>query len=104
SPNDPSREHPIQGTVLHHLPAVLLEEGKSLPDARSLAVAAVAMYQRHLDWPLKETSHALEVLRDVLVGLGKLPGKDKDFQSLVVAEKFIFGEAKLSARLAEGRR
>ena len=58
-------ETPALGKFLHHL-AEVLRERKNLGEARSLAEEAVALYQRHADWPSDETAHAFRVLMAVL--------------------------------------
>jgi len=64
-----AREYSSLGVVLHHL-AILLRQRQELPEARSLAEEAAALYQRHPDWPADEQQLALRVLGDVLTDLG----------------------------------
>jgi len=73
STNAPSGELSSLGLALHHL-ADVLRERKALTEARSLAEEAVAMYQRHRDWPSNERQHALQVLTAVLSDLDDFAG------------------------------
>jgi tetratricopeptide (TPR) repeat protein len=54
--------------------AELLRKQKALPQARSLAEEAFALYQLHPDWPADERRHAFEVLTEVLEDLDNLAG------------------------------
>jgi serine/threonine protein kinase len=65
----PASEYSSLGVVLHHL-AMVLREKKALPEARTLAEEAAALYQRHPDWPANEKEHALQVLGAVLKDVG----------------------------------
>jgi eukaryotic-like serine/threonine-protein kinase len=64
----PAGEHSSLGVVLHHL-AMVLQDQKALPEARSLADEAALLYQRHPDWPANEKQHALQVLGNILAEL-----------------------------------
>jgi len=67
--NGAALEHTSLGVVLQHL-AVLLRQRQELPEARTLAEEAAALYRRHPDWPADERHLALRVLGDVLTDLG----------------------------------
>jgi serine/threonine protein kinase len=64
-----SREIAVLGVVMHHL-ADLLRQRNILGEARSLAEEAIAVYDRHPDWPTQERHHAFDVLQAVLKELG----------------------------------
>jgi tetratricopeptide (TPR) repeat protein len=66
------REVPLLGVILHHLALVLWDQ-KKLSDARPFAEDAIILYRRHADWPLRERRHALDILDDILKGLGDMP-------------------------------
>src|SRR5262249_20774477 len=57
------------GRILHHLADALCAE-QAFAEARPLAEEAVALYQRHPDWPRSESQHASSVLKDVLMDVG----------------------------------
>jgi tetratricopeptide (TPR) repeat protein len=67
--NGPPPETPILGKTIHHV-AEMISRRKAFAEARPLAEEAVALYQRHPDWPSNERQHARGVLKDVLIGLG----------------------------------
>ena len=71
----PSREVPLLGVILHHLALVLLDQ-KKLSDARPFAQDAVSLYRQHAHWPLRERRHALDILEDILKGLGDIPARN----------------------------
>jgi len=64
---------PFLGLILHHLAEVLHRLGR-LQEARSFAEEAISNYRKHLDWPVNERHHALDVLRAVLTDQGDLAG------------------------------
>jgi tetratricopeptide (TPR) repeat protein len=66
---NPDLESPLTGKVLHHLADVVRRSGDAV-EARHPAEEAVALYQRHSDWPWSESQHASLVLKDVLMELG----------------------------------
>ena len=57
---------------MHHL-ADVLRERNILSEARSFAEEAIAVYDRHPDWPSEERHHAFDVLQSVLRVLGAGP-------------------------------
>ena len=73
SEKDPSQEI-LLGSALHHL-ADVLRKRKNLDDSRAFAEEAVALYQRHSDWPTSEAVDAFRGLRAVL-------GDQRDFEQL----------------------
>ena len=62
------------GLVLHHLADVLLERN-STAGASPFAEQAVALYERHPEWPLTEREHAFKVRDSVLTRAKGNPGR-----------------------------
>jgi tetratricopeptide (TPR) repeat protein len=69
SSNAAPREIPLLGIILHHL-ADVLRERQTLIEARSFAEQAMAVYERHGNWPPNERAHAFSVLEAILKKLG----------------------------------
>src|SRR5262249_20248662 len=65
SSNAPSGETSDLARALYHM-ADVLREKKALTEAQPLAQEAVAMYQRHPNWPLGKRQHAVVILENVL--------------------------------------
>jgi eukaryotic-like serine/threonine-protein kinase len=61
----PAPEIPLLGRIQHHRADNLLRQER-LSEARALAENALALYQRHPDWPGTERAHSLDVLGNVL--------------------------------------
>src|SRR5205823_11507929 len=73
SANAPSGENAELARAMYHL-ADVLRQGKALPDAQSLGEQAVAMFQRHPEWPPPKRQHAVAILEQVLRERGDFGG------------------------------
>ena len=83
---DPAREVPLLGIVLQRLAATLATR-KALPEARSLASEAAALYRRHADWPARDHQQALRVLGGVVDELGDSAGLDGVYQEALTVSQ-----------------
>jgi len=63
--NAPSGETADLARAMYHV-ADVLRQRKALPEAQSLGEQAVAMFQRHPEWPLAKRQHAVAILEQVL--------------------------------------
>jgi serine/threonine protein kinase len=64
----PNQEPSSLGVCLHHL-AMVLQQQRSLVEAKSFAEEAMSCYKRHPEWPTRERQHAQEVLAAVMSDL-----------------------------------
>ena len=93
---NPPLRIPFLGLILHHLAEVLHRLGQS-QEARSFAEEAISNYRKHLDWPVNERHHALEVLRGVLTDLGDVAGiATLEVESLAIEAEAQRREAQVS--------
>jgi serine/threonine protein kinase len=71
--NAPSGETSDLARAMYHL-ADVLRQRKALPEAQSLGQQAVAMFQRHPEWPPTKRQHAVAILEQVLRERGDFGG------------------------------